>query len=312
MYKQISFLLVGFLVLLSPLGTTTIFTNALASNDEEKGYKSYDRDDYKKSKNTIVNENNNCINNNNINVNTIGNSDIGSSSDLVATEEDGIEKEAYPNIYGTNEDRNNNNKQNDKSVSCIINNNNVISTGGESIPPTTPTTPASLTVKKQVFGCDNFQGSLMNCRALQNNSPFWLNCNDDSIDHSIFCLSLPESIFDIRVLDNQMRQIQKFKGSEQGTTIENLGPGLYRVNEIKYVISFDHLRNNPAAKAECVNEGRFSDGGDSFNTTSHVDYIAICFEYKDEQGNNCSTISLAAGEEKTCIVKNYIRIASHR
>jgi hypothetical protein len=33
---------------------------------------------------------------------------------------------------------------------------------------------------------------------------------------------------------------------------------------------------------------------------------AICLEYKDEQGNNCSTVILAEGEERTCIVKNYI------
>jgi hypothetical protein len=180
-------------------------------------------------------------------------------------------------------------------------------TGGQ--PPTEPPT-ATLTVKKQVFGCDNFQGRLMKCKNLQNNSPFWLNCNDDAIDHSIFCLSLPESIFDIEVLDEQMRQIQQFKGSEQGTTIGNLGPGLYRVNEIKHDNFLNQLGNALGPQAVCVNEGRFSDGGDLFNQTSFINYLAICFKYVDEQGNDCNTISLAAGEERTCIVKNYIRVGS--
>jgi len=31
-------------------------------------------------------------------------------------------------------------------------------------------------------------------------------------------------------------------------------------------------------------------------------YAPICFEYEDEQGNDCCTITLAAGEERTCIV----------
>ena len=31
-----------------------------------------------------------------------------------------------------------------------------------------------------------------------------------------------------------------------------------------------------------------------------------CFEYEDEQGNDCSTLTLAAGENKLCTVKNYI------
>lgn len=30
----------------------------------------------------------------------------------------------------------------------------------------------------------------------------------------------------------------------------------------------------------------------------------ICIEYEDEQGLDCNTITLAAGEEKTCTVKN--------
>ena len=132
MHKSISFWLVGSLVMLLLYGSNTIFSNAMASSDEEK-YKSYERDDYKKSKNNIVNENN-CINNNNFNLNTQENSNGSSSGGLVATEE-GIEKETYPNTYGTNEDKYNN--QNDKAFLCIINNYITIGTG-ESI-PTLPT-----------------------------------------------------------------------------------------------------------------------------------------------------------------------------
>ena len=74
----------------------------------------------------------------------------------------------------------------------------------------------------------------MHCEDLQNNSSEWLNCNTNpTISGTIFCQSLPESIFDIEVLDDQNNQIQKFVGSEQGTTIQNLEPGTYTVNEIE-------------------------------------------------------------------------------
>ena len=41
------------------------------------------------------------------------------------------------------------------------------------------------------------------------------------------------------------------------------------------------------------------------NQNAGIDYY-ICFEYEDEQGNDCSTITLAAGESRPCTVKNYI------
>ena len=52
----------------------------------------------------------------------------------------------------------------------------------------------------------------------------------------------------------------------------------------------------------------FDDGGTLLNTNASPDlsYI-ICIEYEDEQGNDCSTLALAAGEDKRCTVKNYIR-----
>ena len=150
----------------------------------------------------------------------------------------------------------------------------------------------------------------MQCQHLQNNSSSpWLDCNDDPlISGTEFCLSLPESIFDIEVLDDQNTQIQQFQGSEQGTTIENLEPGTYTVNEIKHLSSIDQLGESIVPEEVCIGAG-FPDIGGLFNSTVEIDY-SICFEYEDEQGNDCSTITLAAGEERTCTVKNYIRVAT--
>ena len=191
-------------------------------------------------------------------------------------------------------------KINDFSFICINNNNNTVIEEGPTI--------ASLTVKKQVFGCDNITGGpdfTMDCD-FQNNSEEWLDCNNSAISDTIFCQSLPESIFDIEVLDDQNSQIQQFEGSEQGTTIQNLEPGTYTVNEVKQDGNLDTLGILESAEEFCVNEAGFSDGGDLFNTTSSRYYNPICFEYEDEQGNDCSTITLAAGESRTCTVKNYI------
>jgi hypothetical protein len=37
-----------------------------------------------------------------------------------------------------------------------------------------------------------------------------------------------------------------------------------------------------------------------------IEYRFLCFEYEDEIENNCTTMTLAAGEDKTWIMKNYI------
>ena len=120
------------------------------------------------------------------------------------------------------------------------------------------------------------------------------------------CQSLPENIFDIELLDDQSNQIQQFEGSEQGTTIENLEPGTYTVNEIKHLIPQNQLGESEDSEIEeiCKNAGFFG-GGLLINTATITSNI-ICFEYEDEQGNDCSTITLAAEEDKTCIVKNFI------
>jgi hypothetical protein len=208
---------------------------------------------------------------------------------------------------GRDGDRNFVERDNDFRFVCINNNDNTVIGGKEPIPPTPPTT-ASLTVKKQIFGCTT-DTSAMFC-PFGPSSTSWLDCNNISISDSQFCLDLPENIFDIQVLDDQNTQIQKFEGSEQGTTIPNIQPGTYTVEEIKIATFTDsQLVENPESEQDCVIVG-FKDGGSLF-TPNHR-YTTLCFEYVDEQGNDCSTITLTAGEERTCTVKNYIRFADVR
>lgn len=153
----------------------------------------------------------------------------------------------------------------------------------------------------------------MNCEELQNDSLDWLSCDDPTISTTSFCQNLQENFFDIEVLDEQDNKIQQFQGSQQGTTIQNLEPGTYTVNEIVYPIPPPNpLTLNQLSEGDeyneriCVEQGGFPNGG--VMPTSEV-FFDICFEYEDEQGNDCGTIALAAGEEKTCIVKNYIKLA---
>ena len=264
-----------------------------------------------KSQDTNVNINKiKCINDN-VNINGVNSGDVNA----------GNKGQGYlgANSYGSGYYAGYDKKQG-KDFDCVINNNNTntninIVRGGDNqtIPPEPEPepTPATLTVKKQVFGCNIIRDpTFMNCLTLQNNpSAPWINCNNNiNPDFNRFCQSLPESIFDIEVLDDQNNQIQQFVGSEQGTTIQNLQPGTYTVNEIEHLSGNDQLIENPPNEALCTSAG-FPDGGVVFNSTATIIYAPLCFEYEDEQGNNCNTITLAAGESRTCIVKNYIRLA---
>ena len=177
-------------------------------------------------------------------------------------------------------------------------------------PPSSSSQNSSLTVNKQVFGCDNITRSSsnfnieMNCRGELNDSPDWRLCDSFPLNNTILCNSLTEDRFDIEVLDEQDNQIGLFEGSVEGTSIDNLESGTYRVNEIERPSGFDELVSDPDVEAACINNG-FTDGG-SIDFSGGLVY-EICFEYEDEQGNDCNTITLAAaGEEKTCTVKNYI------
>jgi hypothetical protein len=174
-----------------------------------------------------------------------------------------------------------------------------------------PPTTATLTVNKQVFGCSNFIESvpIMDCEGLQYNSPLWLNCNNPYIIDSIFCQSIPESIFEIQVLDDQNNQIQQFEGSIQGTTIQNLAPGTYLINEINTGSGVDELGTGGSSVLAACGFAEFAEAGFLFNSTVSLFYNNICLKYEDDQGNDCSTFRLVAGKESICTVKNYIRLA---
>ena len=179
--------------------------------------------------------------------------------------------------------------------------------------PTPPPTTATLTVNKEVFGCNNFiiGNDVMSCQQMTNTDPAWLPCTDPTISNSPPCLELTANLFDIEVLDDQNSQIiPPFEGSAQGTTIENLQPGEYEVNEIQYQSNINQLGESLNDETTCGVLG-FDDGGTLLSTNADPDlsYI-ICIEYEDEQENDCSTLTLAAGEDKTCTVKNYIRFTN--
>jgi hypothetical protein len=171
--------------------------------------------------------------------------------------------------------------------------------------------PASLTVNKEVFGCDHIGSLGMDCRLVQDGSSSWLPCIGSSISNSVSCQGIPANLFDIEVLDSQNTQLQQFEGSAQGTTIQNLQPDTYTVNEIKHQSFFNQLSFDATVEQRCVDGQGFSDGGLllSISQQPNVGY-SICFEYEDEQGNDCSTVTLTAGENKVCTVKNYIRIST--
>ena len=166
----------------------------------------------------------------------------------------------------------------------------------------------TLTVNKEVFGCTNILRDAMRCDELQNDSPLWLPCIGSSISGNEFCQNLPLNFFDIEVLNDQDTQIQQFEGSTAGTTIQNLQPGTYAVNEIKHASNENQLGPDATTEQECTSLG-FVDGG-YLRIPSTANHYFICFEYEDEQGNDCSTVTLAEGEHKTCTVKNYIHIAT--
>jgi hypothetical protein len=183
--------------------------------------------------------------------------------------------------------------------------------GLEPTPPTPPTT-ATLTINKDVFGCNNFiiGNDVMDCSQMTNTDTQWLPCINSAISNFPPCVELPASIFDIEVLDDQDSQLQQFEGSALGTTIENLQPGDYQVNEIQYQTDINQLGASLNDQTTCGILG-FDDGGSLQSTNADPNlFYTICIEYEDEQGNDCSTLTLAAGEDKTCTVKNYIRFTN--
>lgn len=124
-----------------------------------------------------------------------------------------------------------------------------------------------------------------------------------AISYRLFCVRLPANLFDIEVLDDQNIQLQQFAGSAEGTRIENLQAGTYKVNEIKKpdLPSLSQLTVDPEIKQQCGIQG-FPDGGrvDTLILQLHITiHWQVCIKYEDEQGNDCSILTLAPEEEKT-------------
>jgi hypothetical protein len=64
---------------------------------------------------------------------------------------------------------------------------------------------------------------------------------------------------------------------------------------MQLVLSASQLGVNPDAQAQCLNFQGFPDGGLVQNNNGFpLITCSICFEYEDEQGNDCSTVTLAA------------------
>jgi hypothetical protein len=239
-----------------------------------------------------------CVNSN-INVNGIDITQIPQDSAGVAATNEGGAAEGANTQNGNGLDKINFDR-NLVNICANVNSNDQLKVE----PPET----ATLTIKKEIFGCES-EGSSMECDTLADTSLDWLPCIGSTISNTPFCQNLPANLFDIEVLDDQNTQLQQFEGSAQGTTIQNLQPGTYTVNEIKHANIINQLGESDA-EDECKSAG-FEDAGLLLNTNANPDIgYQICFEYEDEQGNDCSTLTLQPGEDKTCIVKNHIRNAS--
>jgi hypothetical protein len=83
---------------------------------------------------------------------------------------------------------------------------------------------------------------------------------------------------------------------------QNLHLGTYTVNEIKHQSTINQLGVDTVTETAC-NSVSFPEDGRLANTTAVLNY-QICIEYEDEHNNDCSIVTLAAGEDKTCTVKN--------
>ena len=243
----------------------------------------------------------NCIDNNNINTNEV---DVISSSGAQQQQR----QQQDGSIQGLNGivERLGQIDLNKNIVNlCIINNDN--NNDNEPEPGT-----GSLKVNKEIYGCDKIfrEGTLMDCDGLGVSSDDWIQCTDPPIRDTVFCTALPANFFDIEVLDDQNHQIAQIEGSAEGETIENLEPSTYTVNEIIRTAGDGQLVEGEGVQQFCMRLG-FAGGGVLHSSQADVSY-EICFEYEDEQGNDCRTITLAAEEQRTCTVKNYISSGSDR
>ena len=291
------------IVLVAGTISTIVPSTTAFAQLEYKGYEdSYGKDHDKKKSAGINAQKIKCINSN-VNVNGI---DVNQKYDPNSLEAQGLEggegeENVAANAMNNNEQGNGINLEKNLANFCINVNAN------EQVAEEEPQT-GSLTVKKEILGCldNNPDDGIMNCQGLDPSPENWLSCDDPNISNTVACLNLQENFFDIEVLDEQNNQISEFTGSQQGETITNLEPGTqYTVNEIRQPIFVnDQLFEFEGIQLACNGNG-FPEGGNYINSDADINYN-ICFEYEDEQGEDCSTTTIAAGEDKTCTVKNYI------
>jgi hypothetical protein len=314
---KLAIFLVGLLVLLLPVSSIMSISNVMASYDYGYGTDQYMKysndmtnDNYYKSQNSELLKKIKC-NNINANLNGVDVSLGDPTSNNVLTEaqagdDGGLDTinaaAAATNGWG-NSERNNNNG-NDFRFVCVNNNDNennvVVINETTPVPPTPPT--GSITVNKEIFGCVDNDGNerTMDCFDL-NDSPSWVPCTDATISNTPFCQNISPNLFDIELLG----EIEQFEASTAGTTVQNLQPDSFRVNEIVHESSENQqLGVAPELDVICKFELGF-DGGGALNNENTQTFYSICFEYEDEQGNDCNPITIGA-EEKTCTVKNHI------
>ena len=302
-----------FLVAILIAGTIAAISPSFIIGAQAQEYYGMDKI-YKKSLGKDVSVKSIKCNNVNVNVNglELNLTSVPFLSGLLASEAD--EGERGAGSYGSGERNYGDGQQsgydnnNSFKFICINNNNNTVVGGEEPVLPEPQT--GSLTVNKEIYGCNNFttnpppQTTQMSCPFFI--SPIeWILCDDPEISNTAQCQNLTEDQFDIEVLDDQGNQIAEFEGSVQGETIDNLEPGTYIVNEIEAPPFVpNQLSEDLDIRELCTGNG--FDGGGAFINTITSSRYDICIEYEDEQGNDCSTVTLAAGQERTCTVKNYI------
>ena len=284
------------------LGPSTL-GNAQAqmyNNDNEYGYdNSYNNDHYPEPKSPHTDIQKINCGNSNININGIDMNQISKRpNDLATTSSGTAANQQQDGTNGNGLSDSLNVERNLVNVCVNVNQNDQLK-----VEP--PEESATLTVNKEIFGCTTTDPNRMDCQDIQDGDDAWLQCDNPAISETTACQNLVENLFDLEVLNDQNTQIQQFEGSAQGTTIEDLSPGTYSVNEIKVPpLPPNQLTESEPNENLCDALG-FDDGGSLRLIPEFIGY-AICFEYEDEQGNDCSTLTLQSGEDKICTVKNYI------
>lgn len=105
---------------------------------------------------------------------------------------------------------------------------------------------------------------------------------------------------------NRIHRYCNLKGCIR-TTIEDIGPRMYAIHEIKHPSNANELDDDQSTFEVYTNAG-FTDDNNLYDLNTNTLYGSICFEYEDEQEIYCSkTTVVNEVETKVCIFKNYIK-----